>query len=350
VPDGGTAVITDAEGNQWGLAITSAGKGYQVTMDGVVDQTTANLVQLAYVNGTVWQENTQGNWYSKTLPAGAWSAPTTIDPLTGTVQPVTLTWAGGGTNAGSNPADWSPALAPQAGDSLVMGSGTMNLSGNALAGDTLTLAPAAAVTIDTAGTTALDLANYEPGNTVAINADPSATLTLNADLISANLTASGGTIAFIGTSTFAAFKTVLDDNLAGSGTVQLFGGNATGETMEVNGSVGGGLSFDIGAGAVGDAGLRIDQPASFRAAVTLQSAGFVAFMGIQATSGDLLNGMLTLYDGSTLVAAVRLADTANSVDYGGLQLQQTSFGVSVSVGYGDNNQPGGHGTVLPLHI
>ena len=350
LPAGSTATLVDANGNTWGLKKIDAALGYQVTVDGAVDPTTANLVQLAIVDGTIWQENTAGNWYSKTTPADTWSAPTQTDPITGRVQPVTLTWVGGGNNLASNPADWSPALKPQPGDSLVMGSGTMNLSGNALKGDTLTLTPGANVTINTIGNAALKLSTNAPGETININADPVGTLRLTAILGGTNLTASGGRIAFIGTSTFGAFQTKLSDNLVGTGTVQLFGGNASGETMEINGSVGHGLNFVIGSGPIGDAGLVIDQPASFHAAVTLQSEGYVSFTGLQATSAELMDGILKLFNGETLVQATRFTDTANAANFGPLQVEQTSVGVAVSVGFGGEHfQPGGPGTVLPLH-
>ena len=347
---GSPSTLVDANGNLWGLVKGDNAHGYQVTVDGAVDPTTANLVQMAIVNGTIWQENTAGLWYSKTTPASSWSAPTSTDPVTGRVEPVTLTWVGGGDNLASNPADWSPALKPQPGDSLVMGSGTMNLSGKALAGDTLSVKQGATVTINTTGNATLKLSTVSPGETININADPAGTLKLTAILAGTDLNVSGGKIAFIGDSTFSAFKTVLSDNLGGTGTLHLFGGNASGETMEINGSVGHGLTFDISSGPIGDAGLQIDQPASFHAAVNLQSAGYVAFMGLHATSAELLNGILKLFDGDKLVQHTRFTDTANAANFGPLQVEQTSVGVAVSVGFGGEHfQPGGPGTVLPLH-
>ena len=47
------------------------------------------------------------------------------------------TWIGGGNNKASNPRDWSPNGAPQAGDTLTISSGTMTVSGNDLKGDSL---------------------------------------------------------------------------------------------------------------------------------------------------------------------------------------------------------------------
>jgi len=71
-----TAAITDTSGNQW--TITS---GNRVAMNGTADLTTANVTELAYVKGAVWQENTSGMWFDKTSPTAAWSSGTTTSPL-----------------------------------------------------------------------------------------------------------------------------------------------------------------------------------------------------------------------------------------------------------------------------
>jgi hypothetical protein len=343
---GGAANIVDSNGNVWGFAHIGSANGYQVTVDGAIDPTTANVVQLAYVNGTIWQENTAGLWYAKTTPASVWTAGTSIDPLTGSADPVSLTWVGGGNNLASNPADWSPAVAPQSGYKLTMGSGTMNLSGNALAGDTLAISFGATANIAASGHASLKLSAVGARN-INITVAPNSTLDLTATIGISNVNVSGGTLSFIGTSVFSAFNTVLSTNISGTGTVYLQGGNATGEFMEINGSVGRGLTFNISAPGPDDAGLQIDHPSAFHGNIVLQS-GFVAFMGVHATSGDLLNGILEMFDGNKLVAASRFAGAPN-VPGETLRMEQNSAGVMVSTGLGDHDQPGGIGTVLPLH-
>ncbi len=79
---GSTAAIVDASGNKW--TITSAGL---VAVNGVADTTTAQVAELAYVNGTVWQENNSKLWWGKTQPTAAWSpsAGTSTSPLPTTV-------------------------------------------------------------------------------------------------------------------------------------------------------------------------------------------------------------------------------------------------------------------------
>jgi endoglucanase len=74
---GTASVIIDASGNQW--TITSGG---QVAVNGVADPTTANVIELAYVNGAIWQENASDLWWSKTQPDQPWSEPgTATSPL-----------------------------------------------------------------------------------------------------------------------------------------------------------------------------------------------------------------------------------------------------------------------------
>ncbi|MBN8900648.1 MAG: hypothetical protein J0H57_06390 [Rhodospirillales bacterium] len=62
--------ITDAGGHVW--SIDAQGR---VTVDGVVDTSTANVVALAYVDGQVWQQNQDGLWWAKSSPAAAWGPP-----------------------------------------------------------------------------------------------------------------------------------------------------------------------------------------------------------------------------------------------------------------------------------
>lgn len=73
-----TGTLVDNVGNAWG--INSAGA---VTVNGVVDTTTANVITMAWVSGSIWQENTSLLWWSKTSPTDTWSPQngTPISPL-----------------------------------------------------------------------------------------------------------------------------------------------------------------------------------------------------------------------------------------------------------------------------
>ena len=78
---GSTAAIQDGKGNAW--SITASG---QVAVNGAADATTANVKELAYVNGAVWQENTASLWWSKTLPTDQWAGGSSTSPVP--VKPV----------------------------------------------------------------------------------------------------------------------------------------------------------------------------------------------------------------------------------------------------------------------
>jgi hypothetical protein len=71
----GGGSITDSVGNIWTIATTGGG---QVALNGVTDTTTANVKEMAYVNGVVWHENISNQWYS--YNAG-WSGGGTVSPL-----------------------------------------------------------------------------------------------------------------------------------------------------------------------------------------------------------------------------------------------------------------------------
>ncbi len=80
VPLGSLAAIVDGSANKW--TITSGG---QVAVNGATDGTTANVIELAYEKGVVWQENASKLWWSKTSPTAAWgpSAGTATSPVPG---------------------------------------------------------------------------------------------------------------------------------------------------------------------------------------------------------------------------------------------------------------------------
>jgi hypothetical protein len=268
----------------------------------------------------------------------------------------TRTWKGGGNNNASNPRDWNPMGVPQPGDNLSMTQGVMNVSGNALTGDTLSVSNA---DINTHAAARLHLSVT---NTVNVHNDGTVFLT---DLIERgqHLNISGGTINIIGTSTFdgnggSTGSAVFDSDLVGSGTLDLLGGNHNGIAMEIDGSVARGLTFRLGSAAP-TASLQIDDPTKFPGLIDLSQSGtadlgggpqslfdFAAFMGLRhVTSASLHDDTLRMFDGKKLVDTVRL--TGGS----GLQLQQNSEGVVLSSGFESVRfAPGGIGTMIPFHI
>ncbi len=84
VKAGSAAAIIDASGNIW--TITNGGL---VATNGNADATTANVIELAYVNGTIWQENSSKLWWGETQPNTGWAigAGTATSPLPATSGP-----------------------------------------------------------------------------------------------------------------------------------------------------------------------------------------------------------------------------------------------------------------------
>jgi hypothetical protein len=195
---------------------------------------------------------------------------------------------------------------PQVGDSLTMSNATMNLSGNELAGDQLVVTGAGTDTINTQGTTLLDLSDLGSRDDINI----SGTLLLHVNQSFGRLTTSGGTIQFIQDSSFHAFTTEFNSKLTGKATIDVLGGNASGEVMKVDSSVGRGLTFNFNSGGPPDADLQIVHPAEFHGVLDISQPGnfgYVEFMGLHVTSADLRNDVLRMFDNDQLVDTVRVS-------------------------------------------
>lgn len=115
--------IVDASGNLWAI------QNGQVTVNGVADQSTRNVSELAYINGQVWQENADGLWWSKSSPTDGWNPPygTSQSPVPTSAASSHL-WIGQ-TGAFDNAAAWSPVGVPQAGDTATVTDGTVLATG-----------------------------------------------------------------------------------------------------------------------------------------------------------------------------------------------------------------------------
>jgi hypothetical protein len=117
--------ITDASGNHWAIV------NGQITLNGVADQTTRNVVEIAYVNGHIWQENADGLWWSKSTPADQWSPPLGMSqsPLPGG----THVWGGEDANF-STASDWTGGAVPHRGDTAVITAGRVSVNAGAAGG------------------------------------------------------------------------------------------------------------------------------------------------------------------------------------------------------------------------
>lgn len=106
-----SAVITDAAGNTWGLTPApctatwaAAGTTGMVTLNGAADATSCSVIEIAYVNGVIWQENASKAWYSKTSATAGWVAGVNPLPAAPTyLASATLTWAAPAVDNQGNP-------------------------------------------------------------------------------------------------------------------------------------------------------------------------------------------------------------------------------------------------------
>jgi hypothetical protein len=124
--------LTDASGNTWSI------HNGQAVVNGVADPTTANVIELASVDGQIWQENDHRLWWSKTSPADQWSAGdgTAVNP----VQDTTRVWVGGsGFGTFDTAANWAPYGAPQFGDTALVNTGVVQMQPGDAAGVNYTL-------------------------------------------------------------------------------------------------------------------------------------------------------------------------------------------------------------------
>ena len=69
--------ITDGNGNVWTIV------NGQVEVNGQPDNTTSGVIEMAFVDGNIWQENNADLWWMKTKPSDTWSPGpgTSMSPL-----------------------------------------------------------------------------------------------------------------------------------------------------------------------------------------------------------------------------------------------------------------------------
>lgn len=303
------------------------------------------------------------------------------------------TWIGGGNNSAANPNDWSPNGGPQPGDTLTVpfttpgATETINVSGNQLAGDPLTINSGASATVNMSHGAAATVNCFLGTGTV--NMWQNSTL---------NLDVGGGVMLADGTANLAGTDTLfLTDN--GDATVNLAANAAwignidaaenPGATVQVNGGAGsrfinetstvhhngaavidtsvvGRGSFTIGSAArlefggyVGSgesvaltaneplgpspapAKLQIDQPAQFHGSVSLAS-GEIDLAGLAgADSYSFQNDMLSIFSNGNVIDTLRMADASQY----GFVVENTSAGVSVLTITDPAHPPPG----LPVH-
>lgn len=65
-----TLVLNGAE---WGLTFVNRTVGNLITMNGTIDRSTRAVLALVIVDGRIWQQNSNLDWWSKRVPADAWA-------------------------------------------------------------------------------------------------------------------------------------------------------------------------------------------------------------------------------------------------------------------------------------
>lgn len=336
----------DTHANTW--SINAAG---QVVVDSRIDVTTARVVQMDLVNGVIWQENADGNWYSKTKPSDTWTAAVRTDPIVAATA-LAETWVGGqGNNSPTLGSNWSGGRAPTPHQSLTMTAGTMNLGGGNLVGDTLTISgekpaslpnivfggyEAVAPVINMTAGAALDLA-FKSGATnavkvnvtggqalltvgnpypstadVIINADKLSSVLLKANMVFGRLTETGGTVVLNGDSRFSGVAVLLSGDLAGTGTMTMGGAQSSRASLEVAGSIGAGVSIIVrGQQERGAGSMVLDHAALDRGTITMVDA-VLELRGVGAVDGESYkNSVLTLYHGNTALESIKLVSDVN---------------------------------------
>lgn len=239
-------------------------------------------------------------------------------------MPATLNWTGGIDNLASNKNDWSPAQLPAAGDALFMSGGTMNVEGEALAGNTVFVIDPA-----TTATKRPDVVfNIQGRATVDQNMSLTTTLTGSEtfNLIGSNAVWTGGygstgTDVFVnGTGTWVngmsginGATAIIEPNVTGTGQFFVLGAGTQNGKLEFKGSVAAGQTVDV----TGDSSkntfgiLQLDDPASFAGKVNL-GFGEIILQGVKADAFGLQNDILTLTNAGKVVDTINLTQIQDS--------------------------------------
>ncbi len=387
--------LHDASGNTWSINLAG-----QVVIDGRIDPTTARVVQMDLVNGMIWQENADGNWYSKTKPSDTWTSAVRTDPIV-TAAAAAEAWIGGtGNNSPALGSNWSKGRAPMPHQSLTMTTGTMNLGSGNLSDDTLTIAgqrPApnpvdhtvyggyeaiapiinmtagGRLTMDfalqntnaakvniTGGQVVLAVSNPYPSTAdLIVTADKLSSVLLHANMVFGKMTETGGTVLLNGDSNFAGTAVTLNSDLAGTGTMTMGPAQASLSTLEVTGAVGAGVTiFMRGAVVRGSGAVILDKAAADHGTIMLQNA----FLELKGTgpvdSVSYTNSILTLFHGNIALESIKLIGVADPIgthtdghfsfgkDAAGTVYASNGYGVTMNpiLGY-----PPPSITALPIH-
>ncbi|MBS0643788.1 MAG: hypothetical protein U1E70_15840 [Acetobacteraceae bacterium] len=304
-PGTSTPVLTDTHGNTWALA------NGRVVVNGVADMTTANVIELAWRNGRIWQENSQHLWWSKDAPAASWSP---------------------GAGSATNPVSGNFYVYNAPGQAAVINVGVLTTSPEGGSG----MPPGSVSRIITPGVTANGSAIHVSTQTATIEVDGPSALRNGADLtlIGAYRTPRPvyGPMENNG-AMMLDHASLHVGGLSGTGTVTA----TNGSVLAIQGAEDDGAIVRLRAsdlyiggqgGAYGSAGIPGGM--SFLAPIDMDAGSRIVLNAVQATSG-VLNmhagsvSELILYNGATEVADIAVHGVAT------LHAANTGTGASMAI-------------------
>lgn len=246
----------------------------------------------------------------------------------------TRTWIGGGNNQASNAALWSPHGAPKPGDTLYTHGGTMNVTGNALAGDSLFFLGGVGSGIET-----INVSGHAAFTTgCGPRIDAHITVNVGKGSVWTGSIKGQGQITVKGAGTFdnqASSVTVCQDtiaaNVGGTGTFTLSGGQLT-----FMAGVAATQTVTVDGNAITLASkLTVDAPSAFHAHVKV-GLGDVLLAGLHADSYSFNGSTLSLSHNGSVIDTMSLGLLP---DLPTLSVQQTAAGVYVGQAVGGTPIP-----------
>ena len=293
-------------------------------------------------------------------------------------------WVGGGNDRANNPSDWNPAGAPAPGDSLTLAiSATMNIHGNDLAGNVLTVgsvypAPQGPITLNlshNANASVLQAQYSDNPITVNVrgfdNLDLSSsfpsTPSITVDLAKYSVLTGGfshltfGNVMLNGApgsifvhdqgDSLDGTRAVITPDVLGVGAFSVDSAQSIAGFLEFKGSVSLGQTVTLAADPGRDLSsiLQIDEPRAFHGMVAMNVGAEVELVGLaRADSYSFANDVLTLFSGERAIDRLHVS---NNATYNGQphDIEVAKNGSTVYVTQMGLTSPPPGSTVLPVH-
>jgi hypothetical protein len=293
-------------------------------------------------------------------------------------------WVGGGNNRANNPSHWTPAGAPAPGDSLTFAiSGTMNIRGDDLAGNTLTVggaypSPVADVTLNLShnANVSVSQAQYSDGPITAnikgydrldvsssFPSTPGITVNLASHSVlfggfshltfgSVTVNSESGSLFVYGQNdSLDGTRAIITPDVLGVGAFSVDSAQSMAGFIEFKHSVSSGQTVTLAADPGRDLSsvLQIDEPKAFHGSVVMDVGAKVELVGIaNADSYSFANDVLTLFAGQRAIDRLHVS---NDGTYNGQphDIQVSESGSVVYVTQIGLTSPPPGSIVLPIH-